>query len=75
MGICEVLEDDLPKEQAASPRALIKRLWRDYRNSDGGCRLATLCRDAFFRFGEAYGFTRPGETAAGFVRRVKRSRT
>jgi hypothetical protein len=101
------LEDDLPKEQAASPRALIKRLWRrpyaaalttrnifpaeikleremlpfvanavlDYRNSDGGCRLATLCRDAFFRFGEAYGFTRPGETAAGFVRRVKRSGT
>jgi hypothetical protein len=47
----------------------------DYRNSDGGCRLATLCRDAFFRFGEAYGFTRPGETAAGFVRRVKRSGT
>lgn len=101
------LEDDLPKEQAANPRALIKRLWRrpyavalttrnifsaemkleremlpfvanavlDYRNTDGGCRLATLYRDAFFRFGKAYGFTRPGETAAGFARRVARSGT
>ena len=105
--IASWLQGDLPKEQAANPRALTKRLWRrpytvafttqnifpaeikleremlpfvanavlNYRNSDGGCRLATLCRDAFFRFGKAYGFTRPGETAAGFVRRAARSRT
>jgi hypothetical protein len=67
MGICEVWH---MTQSFTSWNAVL-----DYRNSDGGCRLATLCRDAFFRFGEAYGFTRPGETAAGFVRRVKRSGT